>query len=325
MSKSVDYVNGVIAAKEVYLLGDKISKLCDANAEDAFRAVSESGFGKGADAVSVYEYEKLLYADERDLDAFIREYAPNNAEKAYLLSPRDFHNAKAILKAHYTECDLEKMLAPEGLLSVEMITSCIAEQNYKPLGEELSAACENAAKLFGEDGNNEASGAEVGAIFEKAQFMHLKALCARNLMLKKLIAKRADMTDILTALRSKTPEYAANNYVLCGKLKAEQLANLFLEDGEKLEHALDNTGYEKFLQICLEDKKSGLPLTRAELIKDNLEIDFLAERKYELKRSQPFLYYVLRRRAENANLRILFVCLLAGMGENDIKKRLRAL
>ena len=88
---------------------------------------------------------------------------------------------------------------------------------------------------------------------------------------------------------------------------------------------MDGTGYEKFLEICLEDKKNGLPLTRAELIRDNLEIDFLAERKYELKRTQPFLYYVLRRRAENANLRILFVCLLSGMNESDIKKRLRAI
>lgn len=325
MGKSIDYINGVIAVKEVYLLGDKISKLCDVSAEDAFRTVSESGFGKGAEAVSVYEYEKLLSADERDLDAFIREYAVTNAEKAYLLSPRDFHNAKAILKAHYAEGDLEKMLAPEGLLSVETITQCIEEQNYKPLGEELSAVCEKAAKLFGEDGTDEASGAEIGAIFEKALFGHLKSLCSKNLMLKKLIAKKADMTDILTALRSNTPEYAANNYVLCGKLKQEQLANLFLEDGDKAAHALDGTGYEKFLEICLEDKNDGLPLTRAELIRDNLEIDFLAERKYELKRSQPFLYYVLRRRAENANLRILFVCLLAGMGESEIKKRLRAI
>lgn len=324
MQKSLDYVNGVIAAKEIYLLGDKISKLCDMTAEDVFRAVSESGFGKGAEAVSVYEYEKLLSADERDLDAFIREYAPTNAEKAYLLSPRDFHNAKAILKARYAECDLEKMLAPEGLLSIENITRCIEEGDYKPLGVELSAACEEAAKLF-EAENVAASGAEVGAIFEKALYARLKSVCARNSMLKKLTEKKADMTDILTALRSKTPEYAANNYVLCGKLKAEQLENLFLEDSEKAAHALDGTGYEKFLEICLEDRKNGLPLTRAELIRDNLEIDFLAERRYELKRSQPFLYYVLRRRAENANLRILFVCLLAGMNENDIKRRLRAI
>ena len=34
MQKSLDYINGVIAAKEVNLLGDKISKLCDMTAED---------------------------------------------------------------------------------------------------------------------------------------------------------------------------------------------------------------------------------------------------------------------------------------------------
>jgi len=323
MRKSLDYINGVIAAKEVNLLGEKISKLCDLSAEDAFRAVSEGGFGKGADAVSVYEYEKLLYADERDLDEFIREYAPTNAGNAYLLSPRDFHNAKAILKAHYLNADVRKMLAPDGLLSVEKITECITEENYEPLGKELSSACEKAAALFKEETAESASGAEVGTIFERAMYARLKSACSKNLMLKKLIAKRSDMTDILTALRSKTPEYAANNYVLCGKLTAQQLENLFSEDEEKTGHALDGTGYEKFLEICLEDKRKGLPMTRAELIRDNLETDFLAERKYELKRAQPFLYYVLRRRAENANLRIIFVCLLAGMGESEIRKRLR--
>lgn len=324
MNKSTDYINGVIAVKEIRLLGDRISKLCDMSAEDAFRTVSESGFGKGGDAGSVYEYEKLLYADERDLDSFIREYAMTEAEKAYLLSPRDFHNAKAVLKSKFIKTDAEKMLAPDGLLSVETITRCIEEENYKPLGEELASACEKAAALFSEENAEGASGAEVGVVFERALYKRLKSSCAKNSMLKSLTAKKSDMNDILTALRSKTPEYAANNYILCGKLKARQLDNLFLEDGDKAAHALDGTGYEKFLEICLEDKEKGLPMTRAELIRDNLEIDFLAERKYELKRNQPFLYYVLRRRAENANLRILFVCLLAGMGENEIKKRLRS-
>lgn len=324
MQKSIDYVNGVIAAKEVFLLGGKISKLCEVGAEDAFRSVAESGFGKGAEATSVYDYEKLLYSDERDLDAFIREYALTNAEKAYLLSPRDFHNAKALLKAGYIKGDPEKMLAPEGLISVEEIARCIKEEDFTPLGKELSAACKEAQTLLNDE-EKPADGAVIGAIFERAQYRHLLSACARCGFLKKLIIKKSDMTDILTALRSKTPEYAANNYVLCGKLKKEQLENLFSENEEKVAHALDGTGYEKFLEICLEDKKSGLPMTRAEIMRDDLEIAALAEKKYELKRTQPFLYYVLRRRAENSNLRILFVCLLAGMGEGEIKKRLRAI
>lgn len=325
MKKSPEYVNGVIAAKEVGLLGDKISRLCESGAEDAFRAVTESGFGKGAEVASVYDYEKLLFADERDLDEFIREYAPSDAEKAYLLSPRDFHNAKAIVKARFSKSEVGDMLAPDGLICADDIKKYIEEGDIKPLGEKLASAVEEAWALSeSEEGEGASvSGAEIGAIFEKSLYAHMCAACKRNFTLKKLLIKKSDMTDILTALRSKTPEYASNNYISAGKLKPEQLEKLFSDDAESIARALDGTGYEEFLKSCLEDRENGT-LARAELTVDNLEIDFLAERKYELKRSQPFLYYVLRRRAENSNLRILFACLIAGVPEGDIKRRLRA-
>ena len=53
------------------------------------------------------------------------------------------------------------------------------------------------------------------------------------------------------------------------------------------------------------------------------EAEYFAARRFELKKSEPFLYYAFRRRIENENVRILFVCLLAGMKEDEIKKRLR--
>ena len=56
---------------------------------------------------------------------------------------------------------------------------------------------------------------------------------------------------------------------------------------------------------------------------ENYEIQYFSAKKYDLIKNQPFLYYVFRRRAENANVRILFVCLLAGMRDSEIKKRLR--
>lgn len=320
--KDYDYANGVIAAKEVYLLGAKISKLCEGSAEDAFRGITESGFGKGADAVSAFDYEKLLAADERDTDGFIREYG-GAAEKVYLLSPRDFHNAKAIFKARYLQTEADKMLAPEGLLEVETISRCIEEEDYKPLGAELEAACKKAAELFAQE-DKTISGAETGAIFEQALYSRLAKSCAKNFTLKKLLAKKADMTNILTAMRSGNAEQAEKNYVGGGKLKPAQLNRLFEADSEKTMAVFEKEGYGNFLKICLEAKAGGKPLTEAELMRDNVECDYLSANKYELKRSQPFLYYVLRRRAENANVRILFVCLLAGMDENAIKRRLRA-
>ncbi|MDE6442747.1 MAG: V-type ATPase subunit [Clostridia bacterium] len=320
MARDLLYTNGVVAAREKYLLKDKILKLCESSAEETFRTLTEGGFGKGAEVGSVYDYEKLVTADEQSIDEFIREYAPSQAEQAYLLSERDFHNAKAILKAYYLHLEVEKLLAPEGLISIRTITDCIKDGNYSPLGGALSEAVSETAKLFESEGD--VSGAEIGIIFEKARFKHLVKTCSKNGVLKKLIAVRADMTNILTALRSSESEYAQKSYVEGGKLSIKQLDKLFSDNAEK---ALEGTPYSGFLKKCLKDKAEGLPLTDAERVFESYETEFFAQRKYELEKAQPFLYYVFRRRAENANVRILFVCLLAGMRDIDIKRRLRTI
>ena len=325
MSKSVTYTNGVIAVKETSLLKDKIYKLCEGSAEEAFRALSEGGFGHGAEALSVYNYEALVAADERDLDAFIHEYATGKAEEEYLLSPRDFHNAKALVKAEYLGLDVKPMLAPEGIYSIEEISACIKGEETR-LNGELKKALKEAKNLFVDSEGNalKADGAEVGRIFDIAEFEHLFKACSRNGFLKKLLIRRVDMTNILTALRAKTPEYAEVFYIGGGKLGKEKLNSIFSENADVAERAMDGTEYWEFYIKCLKQREAGLPLTEAEKLLADLECDSLEKRKYELKNSQPFLYYVFRRRAENANVRILFVCLLAGMKEGEIRRRLRA-
>ena len=322
MAKDLLYTGGVIAAVEKYLLKDKISKLCEVSAEEALRTLTESGFGKGVEVASVYDYEKLVAADEADIDAFIHEYAPSRAEAEYLLSPRDFHNAKALLKAYYLKLDVEKMLAPEGLISVNEIYDCIKQGDYGSLGD-VGKALEEAAALFGEEGNAEASGAEIGAIFEKAQYAHFAHIFKKNQRLKILLAAKADMTNILSALRSPDAEVAAKYYVEGGKLSEKQLSALFDEDLDKAENCLNSTPYAEFVKKCFADKKAGLPLTSAERLAESYEGEYFSAKKYELQKNQPFLYYVFRRRTENANVRILMACLLAGMNENEIKRRLR--
>ena len=321
MSKDLTYTNGVIAVREKYLLKDKILKLCETGAEEALRSLSESGFGKGIEISSVYGYEKLVAADEQSIDEFIREYAPSKAETEYLLSPRDFHNAKALVKAIYLDLEAEKLLAPDGLIPAGKILECIKDNNLQPLNKELQEAVKAAVELFEENG---ASGAEIGVIFEKAQFAHLSAVCSKNLLLKKLIAVKADMTNILTALRSDSEDYAKKCFVKGGKLTEVQLLKLFEEDKANAVLNFKDTPYYDFVKSCVDAKVSGQPLTQAEKVAESYEAEYFNAKKYELRRSQPFLYYVFRRRAENSNVRILFVCLLAGMREAEIKRRLRA-
>ena len=321
MGKDVIYTNGVIAYREKFLLKDKLLKLCEGTAEDAFKSLNESGYGNGAEAASLYDYELLTAAEESALDDFIREYAPSRAEKAYLLAPRDFHNAKAILKAEYLGADAEKMLAPDGEIPISDLSVSLRSGDFSSLGKELGKTAKEAAELLKEEG---ASGAEIGGVFERGLYKYLAAVSSKNKVLKKLLAAKADMTNILTALRSSDKGYAEKMYVDGGRRTKKHLAPLFGDEREKAARCLDDTPYAAFAKKCFDAKEAGMPLTEAERLRDSYDADFFAPRKYELEKNQPFLYYVFRRRAENANVRIVFVCLLAGMREQDIKKRLRA-
>ena len=325
MAIDVTYTNGVIAAREKYLLKDKIFRLTEMTAEDAFRSLVESGYGSGAAVgADVYAFESLIAAEEESLDGFIREYAPTKSDLGYLLSPRDFHNAKALLKASYLNSDVENMLAPEGEIEISLLSACVKEGDFSPLKDKnpiLQRACESAAEVLKKQ---TVSGAEIGEIFEKAAYEHYAALVKRNSTLKKLLSHRVDTTNILTAFRAGDEAFAKKKYLSGGKLSEKALSAIFLADEEKAVAAFADTDYQDFVEDCFEARRKGLPYSAAEKIRDGYETAYFSRIKYELKRDQPFLYYVFRRRIENANVRILFVCLLAGLNETEIKKRLRA-
>lgn len=324
MALDIAYTNGVIAAREKYLLKERIYRLCELSAEEAFRMLLESGFGGGAEtATGVYDYEKLIAVEEERLDAFIREYAPKKGIAAYLLSPRDFHNAKALIKAAHTGESADRMLAPDGLIAADTLKTCVQSGDFSEVKEacpKLAKACEEAVALL----EVEPSGAKLGAIFERASFEHLKE-CVKGVgVLKKLLAAKADMTNILTALRSADSESAKEGYLPVGKLTETELDALFDTDSEKAQAAFSKTPYAEFVKACFAARDKGLPMTEAEKLRDGYDTAYFAARKYELESCEPFLYYIYRRKAENANVRIVFVCLLAGLDEQDIKRRLRA-
>lgn len=307
------FTNGVIAVKERLLLGDKLLRFSEMTAEEVFRALRESGFG-GTEAE---DGESMCRAEEAVLDSFIREYSPSQTEATYLLAPRDFHNAKALCKAHILGTDAEKMLAPEGLISIDRLSAAISGGKPEDLPRELRNPVERALS-----DDIRITGAEIGAVFGNALNKYLSKACRFNRLLVKLLAGRADRTNILTAVRAGDKELAEKLYVCGGKLKNEDLAPLF--DDQTKGGALSGTPYFEFYKLCESAAEKGLPLTAAERSLESFEAEYFAARKYELEGKQPFLYYVFRRRAEIQNVRIILVCLNAGMPAQEIKKRLRA-
>ena len=319
----VAYTNGVIAVREKRLLKDKIFRFCELTAEEVFRALLENGFGgNGACVAGVHDFEKLIACEEEQIDEFIREYAPSDVEAKYLLSHRDFHNAKALIKAMLTGDNVDKMLLPDGLIKKETLLSCIQSGDFSAIEKiclPLKKVCEETLSLL----ETERSGAKIGAAFEIAEYEYLQEIVKRKTVLKKILIAKSDMTNILTALRAGDPEIAKAHYLPTGKLSQKSLLGLFNEDEQAIKDVFIKTPYAQFVNECLRAKEKGLPFTQAEKMRDEYDSEYFAKRKYALEKNEPFLYYVYRRKAECANVRIVMVCLMAGLGEQDIKRRLR--
>lgn len=322
MSLDSVYTTGVIAVKEKNLLKDRLYRLAEMTVEEAFRALLEYGYGGGAEtAGSPYEYENLIAFEERAVDAFIHEYAPSSAAAQYFLSPRDFHNAKALFKAKLLSVSAEKMLASEGFVSLSLLSSCVSSSDYSALSGELKAALEQVEGLLEKE---EVTGAEIGLIFDKACYRHLAGVCKRSRVLRRFVAQKADMTNILITLRAAEFSVAKSQFLPAGKLSETTLKILFEGDREKAKAAFKETPYAEFVKICLDAREKNLPLSQAERMLGGYETELFTAKKYELKRDEPFLYYILQRKTENANIRIIFAGKIAGLTETEIKRRLRA-
>ncbi len=317
------YTSGVIAVREKYLLNDKIFRFCELTAEEAFRLLLDSGFGGGAETTAnVYEYEKLISVEEKKLDEFIREFSPSKTEREFLLAHRDFHNAKALIKSAYLNEDASNMLMDEGNVKLDELKACVKSSDFSSLTQPLlRKACAQAIEQL----QGEPSGAKVGVIFEKALYEHLRLTVKNRRALKKLLCAKADMTNILISFRCGDEELSKEKYLPCGKLTQEKYVALFATDSGMIKEAFEDTPYKNFVSLCLNAREKGLPFTQAERLLGGYDASYFAQKKYELKKNEPFLYYVYRRQAEIANVRIVFACLLAGLNEQDIKRRLRAI
>ncbi len=314
------YTNGVIAVKEKLLLKEKLTRLCEVSIDEGFRILSESGFGAGV-TDKTYEYEKLIQAESAELDAFIRLYAPSKVERAYFLLPYDFHNAKALLKAKVLGENPEKMLVSEGLVSVETLQTCIQENAYDALTHipALAKALQEGVGLL----ETEVSGMKLGALLERGLYEALTKTVKHSPVLRKLLSAKIDMTNVLIALRAGDEELAKQQYLSGGTLTHERLQVLFTGDSETIRATFAKSMTSEFIELCLRAKEKNMPYVEAEKYRDALDVTSLERRRFDLVKNEPFLYYVYRKKAEIAGVRIVFACKFAGLDETQIKNRLR--
>ena len=310
------FTNGVVKSRERFLLGDKIERMADGTLAEAFRVLKESGFGGDAVADSDADVDLLIRAEERAVNAFIREYAPDDKTEAFLLADYDFHNAEALVKCRYAGASEEKTLGEEGVYTVEELKKVIdGEPCERKVDGILLKTVAAAVEDFSE---GIANGFTVDCTFKRGLFEYMQK-SARGKKLKEILSGRADAANVSSALRSRDFTLAEKMLVAGGKLPVSHIKELCEQPYE----ALKQGDFEDWIKEAVIASERAMPLTQAEKRNDDLALELLFLTRYEMIGFEPFLLYVLRRRAEIRNVRIVTVSLAAGLSPQQIRNKLR--
>lgn len=310
------FTNGVIKSREKFLLGDKLERMVESTPEEAFKLLKEGGFGGESAVATDVDADALIRAEECAVNAFIREYAPDEKTEAFLLAEYDFHNAEALIKCKYAGASEEKTLAEEGLYTVEDLKKAIeGEQTSKPINKILLSVILDTAESFNQ---GKANGFTVDCAFKKALFEYMRSF-AKNKKLKSILEDRADVANVSSALRSRDFALAEKMFVCGGKLpisRIKELCELAYED-------IEAGDYDAWIKEAAASTGKGRPLSEAEKKGDDFGLELLYLTRYDMVGVEPFILYVLRRRAEIRNARIIIVSLSAGLSPVEIRNKMR--
>ena len=149
-------------------------------------------------------------------------------------------------------------------------------------------------------------------------FEYLKTQ-AKNKKLKLILQKRADSANVSSALRSRDWALFEKMFVEGGKLPKSHIKALCELSIEQIKSGEFSSEIKEASEVALK----GEPLSQFEKQTDNYPMELLNVTRYDMKGIEPFVLYVLRRRAEIRNVRIVCVSLGAGLTPAQIKNKIR--
>lgn len=312
MKKNLLFIDAVCKSREKFLLGkDKYVRLIDCeNYYEAIKLLREFGFGKQLESDNLSE---LIKAEERELIEFIKEYSPGGGVDSYFLLPYDFLNAEALLKCKKLGLEKEKYLTCEASLQIENLQNAVNGQSSGI--KELDEAIKTADQTF-----DSLTGAMLDSILLNAMYKAMLRLI-KDSGLKKFVQTEIDLKNISILLRTDSLDEYKLLKLNPTSLTLSQEQVLFSKDKAKILQAFKGNKLYDFILKAVDS--IGKPLTEFENLSQSFMLTALKERRFLIKGKEPYLLYVLYRKADILNVRLILLNLRAKESANTIKQKLR--
>lgn len=326
---SLVYVNARIKALENSLLNQmQLTRLMDAETlDDAYKILTECGYGAGMAVDNCYQYEKLLVAEEKNAVDFLKEnIVPKYCLEAFLIMI-DYHNAKAIMKAKYLKLeDISALVNGEGQIELGTMKDKIYADNY----DSFSAFMKNALiTIDTEFANDNRSPRLIDTTLDKAMYNEIFDLIRKTKNTKSVIAKyfvaKCDFCNIGTFLRCRKLnldiKFFESNFMKGGNVPYAEFNSLFDQSLELFRDKMKFFGYGEVVNKALEDNG----LVKFETAVDDYLLSLFRLDRNDMFSVSPIAGFYLAKLVEVKVVKLVITAVKNKVDKSLLKERLREL
>lgn len=320
--KSVGFAIGNLRARENSLLkaGD-LNQLSAAKSTDELaKMLTDRGIG----TTDTADVPRLLSEETEKLWEYVTENAPDMSAFEPFLYENDFHNYKAVLKGVVRGREYESLLILPATVEISYIERAVKEKRFDLLPEFMRSSAEEAYSVFTKTGDSQLADCIIDGGLMTAQLNKAKKI--GNPVILKLITVTVFYNNIKAALRAAKANKSAAflNTVLTetGVVSKKAMVLAALSGEEKLLELLAGVSELGGGEAAEAYRRSPAEF---EKFSDDCVIKAARQCKFITLGIEPIVGYMLARRAEITDLRIIYSGIKTGQPTEKTRERLREL
>lgn len=323
---SILYSNSYVGALSTKLIKREsfVRMIESGSVNEAVKVLYEHSYGDGLLLENSYEFDKLLFAEEKSLLELFRELSAVDACTLCFLLPYDYLNAKTAIKSKYMRTLPPTQNALSGVYDSGTLMTSIQTDDYNDFSEDLKNGLEEIDRQFYE-GNRTPN--IIDNILDVAMYSDIfKALkkCGSDAV-KKYYMIEVDCKNILAFFRAKSANVSMDTigFLKGGKIPSNAYLEIKDKENNKLLEFFTDYDYKKLCEECIKAVEEGSGFSVGESISFELKRQPIFEQRNNNDGIEPLIAYFLAKKTEISNVRLILVGLKAGLTPSVISERLK--
>lgn len=302
---------------------EKVATASDMN--QAMKLLAPYGYGDGEKLDNPRDFIGILSQVEEEAYTYAFSTLPDEKELELLRLTKDYHNAKAILKAEFMGIDTYGYLVKGSETDPSTLGEMIKDRNYAFLSPEMKEGIISTLEAFGKERNPQ----KIDIIMDKACYKEMlrKAEDLGNDFITGYVKLLIDNLNLMTMVRLRTMgkgwDFYQKVFLDGGNIAMNQLVAGYDEAYQQLAERLAPYGYGHVIEKASQKIASDNDFSVLEKLCDDKIVAYVRDSKFVTFGIEPVAAYLIAKDSEIKNLRMILSGKIIGTPIDVMKERMR--